>query len=60
MLRCGRLSDHLANVDALVKEAMKIADLTRVELHGPARELEKLKKPLAELNPTWFVREGGV
>jgi len=30
------------------------ADLTRVEVHGPATELEKLKKPLAHLNPAWF------
>ncbi len=27
---------HLANVDALLKEALKIADLTR-EVHGPRR-----------------------
>jgi hypothetical protein len=46
---------HLANVDALLKEAMKIANLVRVEVHGPATELEKLKAPLAALNPAWFV-----
>ena len=51
---------HLANVDALLKEAFKIADLTRLEVHGPAEELDKLKGPLAELKPTWFVRECGV
>jgi hypothetical protein len=32
-------------------------DLTRVELHGPARELEKLKEPLAHLDLAWFVLE---
>jgi len=36
---------------------LKIADLTRMEVHGPAAELEKLKQPLAHLNPTWFVLE---
>jgi quinol monooxygenase YgiN len=51
---------HLANVDALLKEALKIADLTRLEAHGPAEELEKLKGPLAELKPIWFVRERGL
>lgn len=50
---------HLANVDALLKEALKIADLTRLEVHGPAHELDKLKGPLANLKPTWFVRESG-
>jgi hypothetical protein len=34
-----------------------MADLTRVEVHGPAAELEKLKKPLAHLNPSWFTLE---
>jgi quinol monooxygenase YgiN len=46
---------HLANVDALFKEALRIADLTRLEVHGPADELEKLKEPLAALKPSWFV-----
>ena len=48
---------HLDNVGALLAEALKIADLTRVELHGPADELDKLRKPLAHLNPAWFVSE---
>jgi hypothetical protein len=28
-----------------------------MEVHGPAAELEKLKKPLAHLNPVWFAIE---
>jgi quinol monooxygenase YgiN len=51
---------HLANVDAPLKEALKIADLARLEVHGPAKELDKLKGPLAELKPAWFVRECGI
>ena len=47
---------HLENVGALLTEALKIADLTRLEVHGPAAELEKLRKPLAHLKPEWFVR----
>ena len=45
---------HLDNVGALLAEMLTRADLTRVEVHGPATELEKLKKPLAHLNPAWF------
>jgi hypothetical protein len=46
---------HLDNVGALLAEALKIADLTRLEVHGPAAELDKLRGPLAHLNPIWFV-----
>ena len=48
---------HLENVGALLAEALKIADLTRLEVHGPAAELDKLKKPLAHLHPAWFTLE---
>ncbi len=51
---------HLQNVDALLKQALTISDLTRLELHGPAEELDKLRGPLAALNPAWFVLECGV
>lgn len=46
---------HLDNVGAMLAEAFKIADLTRLEIHGPGAELEKLRGPLAHLNPAWFV-----
>ena len=48
---------HLDNVGAMLAEAFKMADLIRLELHGPANELDKLRKPLAHLNPVWFVIE---
>lgn len=48
------LLTHLDNVGALLAHGLKIADLVRVEVHGPAAELEKLKEPLAHLKPTWF------
>lgn len=48
---------HLDNVGAMLAEALKVADLTRLEVHGPATELDKLKKPLAHLNPVWFVAD---
>ncbi|MBX2885118.1 MAG: hypothetical protein KTR32_34490 [Granulosicoccus sp.] len=50
---------HLANVDSLLKQALAIASLDLLEVHGPASELEKLKEPLAELNPTYFTMETG-
>src|SRR6266404_7508255 len=34
---------HLENIGALLAEMLKSADLTRLEIHGPAAELEKLK-----------------
>jgi quinol monooxygenase YgiN len=46
---------HLDNVGALLAEALKIGDLVRLEVHGPAAELEKLRAPLAHLKPEWFV-----
>jgi quinol monooxygenase YgiN len=48
---------HLDNVGALLAEALKIADLTRLEVHGPAAELDKLRAPLAHLNPVWFTAD---
>ncbi|MEY2518874.1 MAG: hypothetical protein QOF24_633 [Verrucomicrobiota bacterium] len=45
---------HLENVGALLAEAFKIADLTRLEIHGPDEELDKLRGPLAHLKPEFF------
>ena len=39
---------------------LKLADLVRIEVHGPENELEKLKSPLAHLNPAWFTLETSV
>lgn len=51
---------HVVNVDAPLKALLAISDLVRLELHGPAEELEKLKEPLAALNPTYFAYAAGV
>lgn len=50
---------HLGNVDSVLKEALKIADLTRLEIHGPEKELVKLREPLADLKPQFFTLEYG-
>jgi len=51
---------HLTNVGAELDKMLTLATLTRLEVHGPATELEKLKGPLGALNPQWFVYECGV
>ena len=45
---------HLENVGAMLAQALTMADLIRIEIHGPAAELAKLKEPLAHLKPAWF------
>lgn len=50
---------HLENVDAPLQEALKIADITRLEVHAPAAEIDKLRQPLAALNPQFFTVEYG-
>jgi quinol monooxygenase YgiN len=54
------LLKHMENVGPVLAEFLKLADITRVEVHGAAEELEKLKEPLAGLKPEWFVFECGV
>ena len=51
---------HLANVGEILAEMMQVSDVIRLEIHGPAAELEKLKAPLAEYKPEWFVYEAGL
>jgi hypothetical protein len=50
---------HLENVGTLLEEAFKIAELSRLEIHGPEEELAKLREPLAHLSPQFFVLEYG-
>jgi len=51
---------HLENCGALLAEFLKIAELTRIEVHGPAGELEKLKPTFADFNPEYFACECGI
>jgi hypothetical protein len=43
----------------LLAEFLKIAELMRIEVHGPAEELARLKPTLADLNPEYFTCECG-
>lgn len=52
---------HLENVGELLGEFLeKLAAVTRLEVHGPAGELEKLKEALAPFSPQYFVLEYGI
>jgi len=50
---------HLANVGELFAHACEIAMLVRMEVHGPAAELDKLRQPLAEMDVDFYVLEDG-
>ena len=53
------LLTHLENVGALLQEALTIADIERLEVHGPEEELAALREPLSGLNPQFFTLEFG-
>ena len=53
------LLSHLTNVGPLLEEALKLAELTRLEVHGVENELAKLREPLAAFNPTYFALDYG-
>ena len=50
---------HLDNVGGLLEESLEIAEFIRLEIHGPEEELAKLREPLADLKPQFFVLEYG-
>ncbi len=51
---------HLENVGEILDEMLTVSDLTRLEFHGPAAEIDQLREPLGHLNPAWFVVSGGI
>lgn len=56
----GAVLAHLENVGELLGEALKIAKIIRLEVHAPASEVEKLRAPMADLKPQFFVLEEGI
>ena len=50
---------HLERIAPLLGEALTIGELTRLEVHGPADEIDKLRAPMAEFNPQFYVLEYG-
>jgi hypothetical protein len=52
---------HLENVGALLGEFLEnLASVARLEVHGSAEELEKVKEALAPFSPQYFVLEFGI
>lgn len=54
------LLKHLGNVNTQLGEALEISNIVRIEVHGPADELEKLKQPLAELPVNYYTHVAGL
>jgi quinol monooxygenase YgiN len=50
---------HLHNIGPLLAELLKLADVTRLEVHGPGPETAKLLVPMAEFKPQYFTLEYG-
>jgi acyl-CoA-binding protein/quinol monooxygenase YgiN len=51
---------HLQMADAALKECLaESADIERLEVHGPAEEIEKLKEALAPMGCKFFAAEWG-
>ena len=51
---------HLKNVGDLLGEALRISKIVRLEVHGPASEIEKLRAPMASLSPAFFTLSDGI
>lgn len=51
---------HLENVGSCIETVLTFSDLFRLEVHGPKDDIEKLREPLAELNPDFFTHHTGV
>lgn len=52
---------HLDNVGDLLEELLNsgIVEVTDLQLHGPEEELAKLREPLKDFNPNYWVLEYG-
>ena len=66
--RCNDLHDRGFGLDGddrfqgcytVLQRALAISEITRLEIHAPAAELDKLRKPLADLKPQMFAVEMG-
>ena len=51
---------HLENVGPEIQQLLTLSDLVRLEIHGPAAELETLRAPLGPYNPEWYTWIAGV
>lgn len=53
------LLSHIENLAPIVTQMTEVSDLVKIEVHGIESELEKLRQPLAGLNPEYFVLKFG-
>jgi len=53
------LLHHLGNVGPILQQVFTIAEIVRLEVHGPEAELAKLRVPLAKLNPQFYALDSG-
>lgn len=51
---------HLDNVGKQLQELLTLADMLRLEVHGPAEQLAKLRGPLATMNCSYFEWQCGL
>ncbi len=51
---------HLENVGAILDEMLELSDVVRLEFHGSAAELDKLRGPMASMKAEWFVKDCGI
>merc|ERR1712093_211773 len=45
---------HLKNVDGPLQAALQVADIVKIEAHGPTTELDKLRTPLKDFPVTYW------
>jgi quinol monooxygenase YgiN len=45
---------HVSNVGDLLDEALNLAELARLEVHGPASELAQMKESMAPIGAVFF------
>ena len=50
---------HAVNAGPLLEQLTGVSTLVRIEICGPADEIDKLREPMAFLNPTFYVLESG-
>lgn len=50
---------HLGNIAPVIGKMFEVSDMTRLEVHGPEAEIAKLREPMAQFNPRFFVLEYG-
>lgn len=50
---------HMEIGERIYENTRELVDITGVEVHGPADELDKLRELFADLSPRYFVTEYG-